>query len=219
MRYYTVVDEMGTPFTFPVPMPIGLDYGGEQENGVTKNIGITSASTVNDYANALDELAALHNTLLVNGQLIATGSSGEPQPVPVATIRKPWLDAPDNAVPFDPGGAAVLGAVGGTQTIVTHVVDPGMDGVITAYSWNFIGGGFVQGSGDLVAQVLRNGTPVKNYEAILVEKGSVAIPRPIAPLRIYSNDVMTIVVTHAANALLNGNVVASMVGYDYPSQS
>ena len=41
--------------------------------------------------------------------------------------------------------------------VVTLVVPDGYDGVINAYSWNFTGGGFAQGGGDLQAQVLNNG--------------------------------------------------------------
>jgi hypothetical protein len=69
-----------------------------------------------------------------------------------------------------------------------------------------------------VAQVLRDGSPVRNYENIVVEKGSVAIPRPIAPLRIFSGQTINLVVNHVSNILLNGNMVGSFVGYFYPSQ-
>jgi hypothetical protein len=214
--YTVVVNGMGVPMLVPQNTYPGQDVTGG--NSVYTNTGQTDAITLNDSANALGELAALHNILLTGNQLISTGSAGEPQQIPISTIRKPWLDAPDNAVPFDPAGAATLGVVG-TQIIpVTFTVPDGMDGVINAYSWNFIGGGFVQGSGDLIAQVFRNDAPIRNYDNILVEKGSVAIPRPIAPLRIFSGQIISLVVSHVANALLNGNVVASFVGYFYPSQ-
>jgi hypothetical protein len=212
------LSDMGEPQLVPYPPMVGNDLGGQQGYYVQRT-GQTDATSLNDYANALGELASLHNTLLVSGQLIATGVAGEPQPTPISTIRKPWLDAPDNAVPFDEAASALLPAVAALATVVTFTVPDGMDGVITAYSWNFVGGGFVQGNGDLIAQVTRNGAAVRNYSNILVEKGNIAIPRPIAPLRLYSGDVIALTIFHAANALLIGNVVASFVGYFYPSQS
>ena len=215
--YTMVTNELGVPMLVPASMYPGRDMIGQE--GVYSKNGQTDASTLNDEANALEELSALHNTLLVGGQLISTGTAGDPNPQPISTIRKPWLDAPDNAVPFDAAAAVALPNVAATATIVQFTVPDGMDGVVNAYSWNFIGGGFVQGNGDIVVQMLRDGAAVRNYENILVEKGSVAIPRPIAPLRVYSGQVISLLINHVANALLVGNVVGSFVGYFYPSQS
>ena len=217
--YTVVVNGMGVPMLVPMNSYPGEDVVGT--NSTTTATGQTDATTLNDSANELSELAALHQSLLVGGQLVATGTGGDDgtSNLPVSTVRKPWLDAPDNSVPFDSAGALALPNVGSTGIVTTFTVPDGLDGVINAYSWNFIGGGFVQGQGDVVAQVLRNGAAVRNYDNILVEKGSVGIPRPIAPLRLYSGDVIQLLVNHVANALLLGNVVASFVGYFYPSRS
>ena len=75
-------------------------------------------------------------------------------------------------------------------------------------------------NGSFSAQILNNGAAVRNYDNILVQKGTVEIPRPISPLRIYSGRTYQIVINHLANALLNGNLVnAGFVGYFYPSMS
>lgn len=180
----------------------------------------TNANVLNDTAQSLVELAALHNTLLAQQGGIATGTADNPNAqVPQVFVRRPWLDAPSGAVPFDPQLSVTLGAVGVTTLIVSHTVPDGYDGVINAYSWNTTAAGFIDGSGDIIVVMLRNGAPVRNYEAITVQKGSVQIPRPIAPMRVYSKDVISLSVTHAANNILAGNVIASLVGYDYPSES
>jgi hypothetical protein len=95
-------------------------------------------------------------------------------------------------------------------------VPDGMDGVINRLSWNFTGGGFVQGSGDIQAQLFRNGAAVRNFDNMLVEKGSIGTARPISPIRVYAGQIITLVVNHLANGLLNGNLVGSLVGYYYP---
>ena len=220
MDLFTVRDSFGRPVAYPANLPPGTVVGGQVPYGAGVSVNQTSQYAVNQAAAELNELALLHNTLLVGNQLISTGTGDNmTSPNPTSTVKKPWLDAPDGAVPFDPQTKVALPAVGGTATVVTLTVPEGMDGVINAYSWNFTGGGFVQGDGTLKAQLLRDGVPIRNYENILVEKGTIAIPRPIAPLRIFSNQTISLVITHIGNVLLNGDVIASLVGWFYPSAS
>lgn len=221
---FTVIDSMGVPRLFDTAnLPRSRNVTGtaplpSSYSTVTGNH--TDNVSVNQTANGLLELANLHNTLLVNNQLVASGTGdSEAAQNPTHTVARPWLESPEGSVPFDPQTVATLGVVGTSVIVVSLTVPDGYDGVINAYSWNFTGGGFVQGSGDLQAQVLRNGAAVRNYDNILVEKGSIAQPRSISPLRVYSGQVITLIVNHIANALLTGNVVACFSGYFYPSMS
>ncbi len=180
----------------------------------------TNATTVGNVASGLLNLADLHTTLLQQQGLIATGTGSDPnrQQV-VATIGRPWVEQPDNSDPFDYESGVALPGVGATSTVVSFPVPIGSDGVINAFSWNFTGGGFTQNSGTIIVQLLRNGVPIKNYDNITVEKGSIQQPRQISALRIYSGQVISMVVTHVADVTLNGNVVGSFVGYTYPNLS
>lgn len=198
--------EQGMPLGQPLAQGGGLDA--------------TNLTTVNNTATGLLELATLHNRLLVGNSLIASGTGDDKaKQDPTYVVQRPWIEEPEGAVPFDPQLSVALGVVGVTTTIVELVVPDGYDGSIKRYSWNFTGGGFVQGSGDLVVQVLRDGAPVRNYDNITVEKGTIATPRDISPLRVYSKQTISLVINHVANALLNGNVIGSFVGYFYPSLS
>jgi hypothetical protein len=180
----------------------------------------TNANSLNSYASAMNELALLHAALLTNGQLVASGTADvSGSNLPTSVIKRPWLEEPDGSVPYDQAQVAALPAVAGTVTVVMMTVPTGMDGVINAFSWNFTGGGFVQGSGDIQAQLFRNGAAVRNFDNILIEKGTIQTPRPISPIRVYSNQVITLVINHLNNGALNGNVVGSLVGYFYPAQS
>jgi hypothetical protein len=180
----------------------------------------TNPSSLNDSANGLLELANLHNTLLVGGQLVASGTGDNTNAqLPTYVVNRPWVEPPEGSVPFDPQIAIALPAVAATAVIVALVVPDGYDGVINAYSWNITGGGFVQGSGDLQVQMLRNGAAIRNYDNILVEKGTISTPRPISPLRVYSGQAISLVINHVANGLLAGNVIGCFSGYFYPSLS
>lgn len=183
---------------------------------------VTNASNLNDAATNLAEVAQYHFTRLVGLDSIASGTGGTGVSTaigePPTVIQRPWLQMPEGGVPFDKQTAVVMPVVGVTATVVSITVPDGMDGVINAFSWNDTGGGFVQGSGDLVAQVLRNSAAIRNFENILVEKGTIQQPRTISPIRIFSQQVISITINHVANGLLSGNIVGCLQGYFYPNK-
>jgi len=213
--YYVGYDAIGNPILIPYTLvpassytEIGVDPAVQGNEGVAPFQG-------NVVAGGLDELAQLHQSTLANKEGIASGTSDPDNRRTL--VRKPWLDAPDGSIPFDPELAIALPAIGANQVVVSHEVPEGYDGVINAYSWNFTNGNFVDGDGSIVAQMLRNGTPIRNYNNITVQKGCIQIPRPIAPLRIFSKQVISIVIFNVSS-ILSGNIIASLVGYDYPSK-
>jgi len=214
-----VIDSQGTVYEL-TSVPVGVIGRILPQGG---GIHATNALTVNQAATSLLELASLHNTLLTDNSLIATGTGDDKaKQDPTYVVRRPWLDGPQGLIPFDEQQAVPLPNLvlpSGNTEVVAHVVPDGYDGVINAYSWNFTGGGFTEGSGDLIVQLLRDGIPIRNYENITVEKGTIATARPISPLRIYSKQRISLVINHVANPLLNGNVNGSLVGYDYPAMS
>jgi hypothetical protein len=225
MQHMIVYDEMGNPQVAVYdPGFVGNSVAGwapfiPNQSGPSGG-NYTNPTSVNDSANGLLELANLHNSLLVSGQLVASGTGDNANAqLPTFVVQRPWVEPPEGSIPFDQQQVVVMPAVAGTAVVVTIVVPDGYDGVIRAYSWNVTGGGFVQGSGDLQVQVLRDGAAIRNYDNILVEKGSIQTPRVISPLRVYSGQVITLVINHIANGLLAGNVIGCFSGYYYPSLS
>ena len=223
MGSYVAYDSMGIPVVVVPSYQPGLSPTSPNQlipDNSNPSGNFTNGSSMNQTAVGLSEVASLHNSLLTTNLLISSGTGQDPTAQqPTSTVRRPWLEAGEGAVPFDPQTAIALPVVGVVATVVSLTVPDGYDGVINAYSWNFTGGGFVQGSGDLVVQVLRNGAAVRNYDNILVEKGSIQQPRTISPLRIYSGQIISLVINHVANGLLNGNIVGCFSGYFYPSMS
>lgn len=228
--WYQYVAAMEAYNAANIPAGLQIQQGNAQVvyPATSTNAATTNATVVNSQASELLNLAALHNTLLVNGQLIATGTGDNTvSPLPTGIIKKPWLDAPPGALPYDFGGSVALGAVGSSvivpmtagQTTYSFVVPSGYDGVINAWSWNFTGGGFVDGSGDLQAQIYRNGAVIRGFDNVTVQKGTIGIPRQVPPIRVFSGDVISLQVNHLANGLLAGNIVGSFVGYFYPNAS
>lgn len=133
--------------------------------------------------------------------------------------KRPWIDEPDGSVPFDPQNGIALGGISAIvfQVIMSFQVPVGSDGVIKFLNCNTTFP-FNDFSGDLVWQLRQNGRPIRNFDNIRNQKGTVAIPRTISPIRIYSADLIEWVVFHLANAGLNGNIVCGINGYTYPNQ-
>jgi hypothetical protein len=159
-------------------------------------------------ASALQQWNSLQNGVL-NEQ------TNNPTPY---VVKRPWIDEPDGSEPFDPQNGVALGVISANPQVILNLQVPtGSDGVIKFLSCNTTFP-FNDFSGDLQWQLRQNGRPIRNFDNILAQKGTIQIPRPISPIRIYSGDLIQWVVFHLANAGLNGNVVCSLNGYFYPNQ-
>jgi hypothetical protein len=168
------------------------------------------------FAQDLQTLFQQHLSIAHTGVLTST-QNVLPQS-PSITIKRPWLEPPEGYSSFDSQQGGALPIVGGLLTLVMLTVDPGWDGVINFLSCNFVGGGFQDFSGSIVWSLYRNSSPIRNYNNITAQKGTVQQQRQISPIRIYSGDVITFQITHPNNVALNGNVVCSITGYTYPNR-
>ena len=113
-----------------------------------------------------------------------------------------------------------LPAVGnGYVPVVQFTVPDGYNGVIKKIENNLTGGGFVDGSGDIIWQILLDDIPAKNYDTILTERGDPNAPVGISPIFIFSGQTISYVVNHLNNATLTGYTIAGLVGYFFPIQA
>jgi hypothetical protein len=128
----------------------------------------------------------------------------------------PWVIPPVGADPYDETAVATIGVVGTTTTILSFLVPYGYDGVIKRFYHNYLGSGYLDGSGDLVWRILADGRPIKNFGNILTQMGNASTPRLIDGIRIFAGQTITYVVLHAANPLLTDACTASLAGYFYP---
>lgn len=181
---------------------------------------------LNSDGMALANLAAWHNqSIAKTGILAAYPENSSTQTMgsdanPIVSSHRPWIDEPPGSIPFDEQGVVNLTGVpapGVTQPVVIFTVPQGYDGVINHISNNATDPAFVDGSGDLIWNILINGRPIRNFGNILVQKGTLAQGRIVSPIRLFSGDVVSYTVQFAAGAL-TGQVVCSLAGYFYPSR-
>lgn len=152
------------------------------------------------------------------------GYNGVPtvgQSSPYTSVRRePYLDPPPGSQSFYPESSISIPAVGaGNVPVLSFIVPIGYDGAINAINNNFTGGGFVNGSGDLIWQILIDGRAVRNYDAILTERGLPGQAVDISPIQIFSGQLVEYVINHANNTLLaNGYIICAVKGFNYPSR-
>lgn len=129
--------------------------------------------------------------------------------------RPPWVDPPDNALPFDPPGVINTPIIGNNAILVQILVPDGYDGVIKRFSCN-VNAPFVEGSGDLIWRMTVDGKPVRNYDNMLVQMGTPANPRVTDGIRIFSGQVVAITEFNIAYAALATQSYGFLSGYYYP---
>ena len=138
----------------------------------------------------------------------------------------PWIYPPTNWENIDQDNYALVPAIGSTVIIISYVVPPGRNGVIKGVANNFVGGGWVEGTGDFIWRILVDGTPppgATSYDSIVASLGNPASPTGIAGFRIFENQVLTLVGFNNPAGPSGGVVVAGQrvgarfVGWNYPT--
>jgi hypothetical protein len=158
------------------------------------------------------ELSNLHQIFVKGVDQLATQD-----PTQNLITKKPWLDEPSGSEPFDEQATISIPNIGDTAIVFSFKVPIGYDGVVKLLSCNLTVCGFTEGDGSIIWRLFVNNRAVRNFSNILVEKGTIQIPRPISPLRLFSGDIIQWRITNISSALVGGTV-CSLNGYIYPSK-
>jgi len=141
-------------------------------------------------------------------------------PPAVQPISLPlWLFPPDRWENVDVSNYALMPAIGAAATIISFQVPNGRNGIIKKIANNFVGGGWVEGSGALTWEILADGAPppgANSYNNILTSLGSPANPVEIAGFRIFENQIITVIVNNVAVVVAGQLSGARLIGYLYP---
>ncbi len=108
-------------------------------------------------------------------QLQRTAQNGLTAPVDPAVLRNPSADS--RFFDLTPAPFPAFPAAGaGQETILSFVVPPGQGCLIRWLAFVYIGGGFIDGSGNVIWRVLVNGAAVQGYESTQTQVGTLSIP-------------------------------------------
>jgi hypothetical protein len=138
-------------------------------------------------------------------------------------LSAPWLIEPPDSESFHLAAGIVIPAISALvfSTVVTITCPPGRNGVLNRIANEFVGSGFVDFSGAIVYQIIRNPgagqtTAERNYQNITASLGRVQDPARISGIRIFENDVLSLVVRNAS-IVPGGEIIGGLLGgYFYP---
>lgn len=134
----------------------------------------------------------------------------------------PWIEPPEGFQPFDFAAVVDTPAVSGPLTdslVLSFAVPRGFDGVIKDLSHNVVGGGFTEGSGDLVWRLRVDNQFVKNYGRITVQFGTIAEPRGTYGIVLKSGQTFRYLVANAAYLVGGTKIICTARGWFYPRVS
>ncbi len=128
-----------------------------------------------------------------------------------------WLYEPASFESFDYVGYVAVPALGAEATVVTFTVPDGRNGIIKLIGNNFVGAGFVEGSGDILWRIEQDTAAVKNYNAIPASLGNPALPSRISGIRVFERQVVALIVRNVAIAAPGGALSGGRLGgWFYP---
>jgi hypothetical protein len=139
-------------------------------------------------------------------------------------LSAPWLVMPPDGESFHKGGGIPMPAADGLfHVVVTVTCPPGRNGVLNRIANVVVGGAWSDFSGDAIWQITRNQSTdptqtmaERNYEDIEASYGLISAPAPIAPIRIFENDVLSFVIKNVALPAAGEEVGALLGGFFYP---
>ena len=132
------------------------------------------------------------------------------------TALPPWNFPTWDSKFFDRVGVIDLPALNATATIISFSMAPGYTGVVKWFSNIYLGGGFTDGSNNLIWKILIDGQPVEDYEAINAQLGTLPIPTDTF---IPVEENQTVSVTITVNVVPGGGAKtgARLKGWRWPS--
>lgn len=155
---------------------------------------------------------------------ISSSRRGKPSTATdVPVVRRPtWIDPPDGWENLDLLNYVALPAIAGEAVILSFRIPQGRNGIIKKVGNNFVGGGWVEGSGDVTWSIQVDGAPppgATSYDSILGSLGSPANPVEIAGFRVFENQLLTVEVNNIAIPVAGQLAGARLVGFLYPVES
>jgi hypothetical protein len=150
-----------------------------------------------------------------------------PTPEMAGTGLPLWIYPPINWENIDQIAYVTLPAINAEATILKFTVPIGRNGVINKVANNFVGGGWTEGTGDILWRILVDGAPppaANSYAAIPASLGSPANPTEISGFRIFENQVISVTIFNNPAGPNGGIVVAGQLagarlcGYLYPRE-
>ena len=176
----------------------------------------------NHWDRLLEREQQAWDTIQARGGIRAVISPFHTRLLSVGDWGKPWMQATKDATPLYENAAIPVPAPGSGDTLVlSFVVPPGYDGIITRLVHFYTGANFDEASGDLTWRLQVNRHWVKSMGAMITSQGKGDIPATAMDggICILSRDIVQYWVNVSATAkVVGGNIFCAVAGRIYPEQ-
>jgi hypothetical protein len=130
-----------------------------------------------------------------------------------------FIYPPAQSEPIDEAGYVLLPAIAAEATVVTFLVPRGRNGVIKKIANNFVGGGWVEGTGDVIWRIEINGVSYQGYQAIVNSLGNPSSPTELPGfIHIVEGQTVSIIVANVAVIVAGQLSGGRFMGYHYPRE-
>lgn len=146
--------------------------------------------------------------------------------IKIVQVERPiWIDPPTTWENIDQIAYALLPAIGSTVVVISFQVPTGRNGVINKVANNFVGGGWTEGTGDIIWRILVDQVPpsgASSYNSIPASLGVPSNPIGISGFRIFENQLLQLVAFNNPAGPNGGVIVAGqrlggrLMGHLYP---
>lgn len=134
--------------------------------------------------------------------------------------KRPWVDMPAGGESFRQlsGNNILLPAVSAQIVVVTFTVPRGKNGVITVLANQFTGGGWTEGTADLIWRLQADGMPFPNYNSMNASLGSLSAPQDLRgdPIRLYENQLIELIAVNVSLIVGPSPLLGLVGGRFYP---
>ena len=118
----------------------------------------------------------------------------------LVVTTSPFIEMPPDGIPFNELGWQPLPALGASVAVISFQVPTGNNGVIRWLGNEYLGPEFVEGNGSVYWQIQADGVPITNFQNILGSLGSPSSPSETAPIRIYEQQTISLVLFNVSIA-------------------
>lgn len=178
---------------------------GALDRAAAPMVAIPGPAAADEYI--FDILARYNAVIDARGAPAANSLSGAAGTEPASSAQEILategrLENQARLVPFDEINSIATPVAGSAETVVLRFKVPrGYNGLIEAIYNEYTGGGFLEGSGDLIWRIRLNSEAVRNYGNIRTTMGSLVVPRPISGgVFVMSDQLVEYTIEHTAGS-------------------
>jgi hypothetical protein len=142
----------------------------------------------------------------------------EMSPYPPGKCLPPWIYPPATFENIETSGYVAIPAIAASVDVISFLMPSGRNGIIKKIANNFVGGGWVEGSGSITWAILIDDKAPDGFGVILNSLGNPSSPTEIAGIRVFEGEKVRLQVTNVSVAVAGQLIGGRFLGWRYPRE-